>query len=70
MKVFRNASGVVRNIGEWDYMPSRDVDENGDIVMIINNPLPTHYVESDEEVTEGWDGGLYVVGDPQAEKPS
>lgn len=63
MKIFRDASGKVINIGDWDYMTSFD-DEHGEIT---NNPLPMDAVESDEEVIEGWDGGLYVVGDPRAD---
>lgn len=65
MKVIRNSKGVVRNIGDWDYMITQDEVGND----VINNPMPDGYVESDEEVIEGWDGGLYVAGDPRAEAP-
>lgn len=65
MKVYRNSKGQVRNIGEWDYMISVDDDGND----VIGNPLPSTYIESDEEVITGWDEGLYVAGDPRAEGP-
>lgn len=63
MKVYRNSNGVVRNIGDWDYMYGEDDMGN----VVIHNPLPDTYTESDEEVVVGWDGGLYVIGDPRAE---
>ncbi|PJX09075.1 hypothetical protein CQW32_17635 [Pseudomonas putida] len=65
MKVYRNSRGEVRNIGDWNYLITQDEDGND----VINNPLPDSYVESDEEVITGWDGGLYVLGDPRAEAP-
>lgn len=61
MKVFRDISGNVINIGEWDYLQTEG--DSGDV--IINNPLPVGATESDEEVVEGPDGGLYVIDDPR-----
>lgn len=65
MKVYRNSRGEVRNIGDWNYLITQDEDGND----VINNPLPDSYVESDEEVITGWDGGLYVKGDQRANPP-
>lgn len=65
MKIYRNGKGELRNIGEWNYLVSQDEDGND----VINNPLPEGYTESDEEVVTGWDGGLYVAGDPRAVEP-
>lgn len=63
MKVYRNSKGVVRNIGEWDFLVGTDDDGN----EFIRNPIPDTYTVSEEEVVTGWDDGLYVVGDPRAE---
>lgn len=62
MKVYRSSSGAVINIGEWDYMTYYDENE----ILIINNPLPAGATQSEEEIEIGWDGGLYVKGDPRA----
>lgn len=63
MKVIRDAGGKLINIGDWDYLAS--VDDDG--FEVIHNPMPVGAVESDEEVVEGLDGGLYVAGDPRAD---
>lgn len=65
MKVYRDQNGVLLNIGEWDLLPYEVEDENG-ITVVDGNPIPDGTVISDEEVTTGLDGGLYVVGDPRA----
>lgn len=44
--VYRDQSGNVINIGEWDYMIT--IDENG--LEITNNPLPDGATSEIEEV--------------------
>lgn len=66
MKVYRNSRGEVRNIGEWEFLAG--VDDEGN--EFIRNPIPETYTVSDEEVIEGWDGGLYVDGDQRAVGPA
>lgn len=63
MKVIRDASGAVINIGEWDYMFSED--ERGGMT-VVNNPFPEGATETEEMIVRGWDVGLYVEGDPRA----
>jgi hypothetical protein len=63
MKIYRNAQGACINIGEWDYQ-IKVVDG----VETIYNPLPNDFVESNEEVVTGWDGGLYAHDDPRRNK--
>lgn len=63
MKVIKDKNGKVINIGEWDYLIS--IDDDG--FETINNPMPAGAVATEEDVVEGWDGGLYVSGDPRAE---
>lgn len=63
MKIYRNAQGACVNIGEWDYQ-IKIVDG----VETIYNPLPNDFVESNEEVVTGWDGGLYAHDDPRRNK--
>lgn len=65
MKVFRDADGVVRNIGEWDTMTETYSDEDGRKIKNVHNPIPEGYIESQEEVVRGPDGGLYASGDPR-----
>lgn len=60
MKIYRNSQNQVINIGEWDCQ----IDGNGN----AQNPLPTDVVEDNAEIVTGWDGGLYVIGDPRAQK--
>ncbi len=38
-----------------------------DPVVDLGNPLPKGATSRQEEIVEGWDGGLYVKGDPRAE---
>lgn len=60
MKIYRNAKGVLRNIGEWDYMEY--TDEEG--VISIHNPLPEGYSVQDEPVVQSLeDGGYYLAND-------
>lgn len=61
-KVWRNQAGLVRNIGDWDEMP--EYDETGTLIA-VHNPLPQSYTVADEEVVEGFDGGLYAANDPR-----
>ncbi|MFV7361040.1 hypothetical protein [Citrobacter portucalensis] len=68
MKVYRDKSNQVINIGEWDYLKQIIIDDNGEETEKIYNPLPDGVTVSDEEVIEGWDGGLYVADDPRAVK--
>lgn len=69
MKVIRDAGGVAINIGEWDFSLADGVDlETGEEIRIIGNPLPDGSSESDEDVVTGWDGGLYILGDPRANR--
>lgn len=34
--------------------------------QVVTNPMPEGATQAEEEVIEGYDGGLYVVGDPRA----
>lgn len=52
-KIIRDADGNCINIGAW-------VDEGGE------NPMPEGAYEDDAEIITGYDGGLYVKGDPRA----
>lgn len=63
MKVIRDETGAVINIGEWDYVYAESEPGKG---IVATNPLPDGSTESEEEVVNGWDGGLYVKGDPRA----
>lgn len=66
-KVYRDASGKVINIGEWDYLIESVIDENtGKLVQIQHNPLPEGHTISEEETVVGWDGGIYVLDDPRS----
>ena len=69
MKVFRDDTGRVVNIGEWDYLISIEMDANGEEIEVARNPMPDGLIESEEEVVAGLDGGLYVEGDPRATQP-
>lgn len=69
MKVFRDDTGRVVNIGEWDYLISVEMDANGEEIQVARNPMPDGLIESEEDVVVGWDGGLYVEGDPRATQP-
>lgn len=61
MKIYRDSTGAVINIGDWDYC----VEIADDGAVIVSNPLPVGAVESDEEVVRGWDDGLYAHDDPR-----
>lgn len=64
MKIYRDKLGKVINIGEWDYVEETITDEETYEESIVqHNPLPKDAIESDEEVVEGWDGGLYAHDD-------
>lgn len=52
-KIIRDAAGTCINIGDWN-------DLSGE------NLLPEGAYEDDAEITTGYDGGLYVKGDPRA----
>lgn len=67
MKIFRDSAGTVINIGDWDLL-EEEVEVDGIIKLTQHNPIPHGAIESDEEVVIGWDGGLYVRGDPRAVK--
>ena len=66
MKVIRDATGKVINIGDWDYCYADAVPGEP---PAITNPLPDGATEQQENVITGWDGGLYVEFDPRAEAP-
>lgn len=71
MKVYRDASGAVINIGEWDYMDETVPVESvcpvsGELSIlgtsrIRHNPIPDMVVVSEEEVIMLEDGGLGVA---------
>lgn len=65
MKVIRDRDGNIINIGEWDYQVQEYMDDYGATQKIISNPYPKGASEADERVITGWDGGLYVEGDPR-----
>lgn len=65
MKVIRDRDGNIINIGEWDYQTEEYTDDNGLTQKVISSPYPEGATEADEEVITGWDGGLYVKGDPR-----
>ena len=55
--VFRDESGRIVNIGEWDYMITED--ENG--ALIINNPLPDGLTTQMEDIVINKDGSRSVL---------
>lgn len=67
MKVIRDKEGKVINIGEWDFQKSIITEDDGSEYVVIGNPFPDGATESEEDVVTGWDGGLYVDGDPRSE---
>ena len=68
-KVYRNEQGDLINIGAWDFMEEDVTDsETQKVTRVIHNPLPDGAVESEEETEIGWDGGVYIKGDPRAQK--
>jgi hypothetical protein len=58
MKVIKSAQGVLLNIGEWDF----EIDNEGRVW----NPMPSDAIETEEEVVDGYDGGLYLADDVRA----
>lgn len=54
--VIRDEMGLVINIGDWNYMVSRDDDGN----EVINNPLPNNVTISNEDVIINEDGSRSV----------
>lgn len=56
--VIRDTEGKVINIGEWDYMTEAVEDATtGEVVQVINNPLPEGATSSVEEIVTLPDGG-------------
>jgi hypothetical protein len=77
MKIYRDANGVLINIGEWDYAYQEqtvlkpNADAGGYSVeteIVAKNPMPDGVLEDEAEIIEGWDGGLYLANDPKALK--
>ena len=56
--VIRNKEGEVINIGEWDRMVE-DVEDvtTGEVMQVINNPLPEGATSAEEEIVILDDGG-------------
>lgn len=56
--VIRDNEGKVINIGEWDYMVEY-VEDNvtGEVMQVINNPLPEGATSEVEEIVTLDDGG-------------
>lgn len=56
--VIRDKNGKVINIGEWDYM-KEDVEDvtTGEVMQVINNPLPEGATSAEEEIVILDDGG-------------
>ncbi|HGV3853617.1 TPA: hypothetical protein ACNG1O_003293 [Escherichia coli] len=67
MKVIRDAEGKLLNIGDWDYLRRPALTPEGEEIEVVNNPYPEGATEGEENVIVGWDGGLYVEGEPRAE---
>lgn len=62
MKVIRDSSGKVINIGDWDYMEETVEDPTtGEIHVVSHNPIPEGSTEDEEEISQSEDGGLYVM---------
>lgn len=62
MKVYRDSSGRVINIGPWDYVEIPQIkDETGENISIILNPLPESSTCQEEEVIYLEDGGLAAL---------
>lgn len=57
MKIYKDSSGNLINIGEWDYAIF-----NG----IKTNPIPDEAISEDADIVTGYDGGLYLTDDPRA----
>lgn len=78
-KIYRDASGNLINIGEWDFLieeyteaapiPEGWTPESNVPLPIkktrIRNPLPDKAYEDQAEVVKGLDGGLYLASDPR-----
>lgn len=68
VKVWRDASGDVVNIGEWDYavesLPVADPGPDGArFVDVATNPVPAGVSWQVEEVFQREDGGLAAAAD-------
>jgi hypothetical protein len=61
-KIYRDASGKCINIGEWDLKIDFTLPDG----ERITNPIPEGAYEDQAEVVTGWDGGLYLADNPQA----
>tara|TARA_R110002074_G_scaffold401205_1_gene598550 strand:- start:21 stop:215 length:195 start_codon:yes stop_codon:yes gene_type:complete len=57
MKIYRDSSGNLINIGEWDYAIFNGIE---------TNPLPDGAAIEEADVVTGYDGGLYLSDDPRA----
>ncbi|MDP1369194.1 hypothetical protein Q8G42_00115 [Acinetobacter lwoffii] len=57
--VYRDENGVVQNIGDWDYMITKDEDG----LEIVNNPLPDGVTSKIEEVKINEDGSRAIAHD-------
>lgn len=57
--VYRDESGKVINIGEWDFMISNDEEIEGN--MVVNNPIPNGVTSKIEEVVINQDGSRSVI---------
>lgn len=60
--VIRDKNGKVINIGDWDYM-AEDVEDHdtGEVIQVINNPLPEGATFATEEIVTLEDGGKAAV---------
>ncbi len=73
-QVVKDSAGTVINIGPWDYVEMEEASSildalgNPVVKVVKTNPLPNGAYEDEADIIEGWDGGLYVKGDPRAER--
>jgi len=57
MKTIYDSTGLLINIGEWDYKIITDDEGN----EVIGNPLPEGAIYKDEEVITNEDGSRSVI---------
>lgn len=54
--IWSDGDGSIVHVGEWDLKL---------VPGAPTNPVPTDATSGEEEVVEGWDGGLYAADDPR-----
>lgn len=70
-KIWRDTDGRLIHIGEWDYKyQDRKTELIGASGRPVRKEVPTHLppvgaYETERDIVEGFDGGLYEADDPR-----